>query len=263
MSNNPYEAPRAEVVDYEPGDTANLGFSVDPQAVPVGNGVEWVRQGWRLYSQAPGLWIGVYLVFIGIIFAAALFPLVGFIVQNMLYPVLGAGLMVGCDALWRGRPLEFNHLFAGFSRNSGQLVLLGGLYCIALIIVMVVAFVPTIGLVGGLAFVGAEDPEVLIGSLGLPILIGFLLYFALLMPLLMAIWFAPTLIVLNDVPALDAVRISFFACLKNMLPFLLFGMVGLGLAILATLPLLLGWLVLGPWLACCGYGAYRDIFFRA
>jgi uncharacterized membrane protein len=62
--------------------------------------------------------------------------------------------------------------------------------------------------------------------------------------------------------ALDAMKMSFAACLKNMLPFLLYGVIFFGLAIVATVPLLLGWLALGPVISITVYTAYRDIFFK-
>jgi len=259
---NPYEAPSAAVSDYQPPDAGVAGFSLDPQARPAGQGWDWFRQGWGLFSQAPGLWIGIYLVLMGIMFGVALFPIVGTIAQNLLFPILGAGVMVGCDALRRGQPLEFAHLFAGFSRNSGQLVVLGVLYSVGVLVVLLIAFVPTIGLIGGLALFGAGDPEVLINSIGMPILIGILLWVALLLPLVMAIWFAPALVILHDLPAIEAMRASFFGCLRNWLPFLVYSLVGLGLAVLATLPLLLGWLVLMPWMATSNYCAFREIYYR-
>ena len=43
-----------------------------------------------------------------------------------------------------------------------------------------------------------------------------------------------------------AMKVSFIGCLRNIVPFLIYGVVGIALAIVATIPLLLGWLVLGP-----------------
>ncbi len=262
MSNNPYEAPRAEVADPLLSEADSAGFETDPQTVAAGRGVDWFREGWGLFAQSPGLWIGIYLVFFAIMLAAAMFPIVGSLAQNMLFPVLTAGIMVGCDNVWRGRPLEFSDLFAGFSRNAGQLFLVGAIYTVGILLMLVIAFVPTVGLIGGMAMVGAAEPDALLGALGLPLLIGMLIWLALLVPLLMMIWFAPALVILNDMPAVDALKLSFRGCLKNVVPFLVFGLVGLGLGLLASLPLLVGWLVLMPWLATSNFCAYRDIYYR-
>jgi uncharacterized membrane protein len=54
---------------------------------------------------------------------------------------------------------------------------------------------------------------------------------------------------------------SFTGCLKNIVPFLVYGIVAMVLGILASIPMALGWLVLGPVLAASMYTAYRDIYF--
>jgi len=57
-------------------------------------------------------------------------------------------------------------------------------------------------------------------------------------------------------------KMSFAGCLRNILPFLVYGLVGFGLAIAATIPLFLGWLVLGPVVSASLYTSYRDIYFK-
>ena len=86
---------------------------------------------------------------------------------------------------------------------------------------------------------------------------------ALMLPLVMAIWFAAPLAVLSDQNAFDAVKGSFTGCLKNVVSFLVYGVVMLVLSIVASIPLFLGWLVLGPVLAASVYTAYRDIYFSS
>jgi len=76
----------------------------------------------------------------------------------------------------------------------------------------------------------------------------------------MALWFAPALVVLRGLAPMAAVRESFLGCLKNMVPFLIYGIVMLVLGILAAIPLALGWLVLGPVAVASIYVAYRDIY---
>jgi uncharacterized membrane protein len=56
-------------------------------------------------------------------------------------------------------------------------------------------------------------------------------------------------------------KASFAGCLKNMLPFLLYGIVLTIAGVLASIPLGLGWLVLGPVIVASIYTGYRDIYF--
>ena len=86
---------------------------------------------------------------------------------------------------------------------------------------------------------------------------------AITMPAYMAIWFSYALVVINEFGAVQALRTSFFACLKNIVPFLIYGVMAFLLSIAATIPLALGWLILGPVLFASLYTGYRDIFYEA
>jgi len=53
---------------------------------------------------------------------------------------------------------------------------------------------------------------------------------------------------------------SFQASLRNVIPFLVYGIIVLCLAVVASIPLFLGWLVLIPTMIGSVYYSYRDIF---
>ena len=57
-----------------------------------------------------------------------------------------------------------------------------------------------------------------------------------------------------------AMKVSFFGCLKNIVPFLLYGVVMMVLCVVAAIPVMLGYLVLGPVIIASIYTGYRDIF---
>jgi uncharacterized membrane protein len=99
--------------------------------------------------------------------------------------------------------------------------------------------------------------------MGMTMLLAVLIMLALSIPLYMALWFSYPLIVLNDFGVGQALKTSFFACLKNILPFLLYGILMFLIAIVASIPLGLGWLLLGPVLLASLYTSYRDIFYSA
>jgi uncharacterized membrane protein len=94
----------------------------------------------------------------------------------------------------------------------------------------------------------------------LVVLVGVLLLTLLLLPLFMAVWFAPALVVLRGLEPWAAMKLSFSGCLANVVPFLIYGLVGIGLAIVASVPLMLGWLVVGPLTIASIYTSYCDIF---
>jgi uncharacterized membrane protein len=165
--------------------------------------------------------------------------------------------MIGCKDLDRGGPFEFEHLFAGFRQKTGDLVLVGAFNLLAWVVIFfAVATVVGGGIFMGVMRGGIEGAGVSMASM----LLAALLVAALSVPLYMATWFAPALIVLEDMSAGAALKVSFFACLQNWLPFLVYSIVLLVLGIVAAIPAGLGYLILVPVLIASVYTAYRDIF---
>jgi uncharacterized membrane protein len=97
-------------------------------------------------------------------------------------------------------------------------------------------------------------------SIGL--ILAFLISLALFIPVNMAMWFASALVILQDQSAPRAIAESFRGCLKNIVPFLIYGVILFVLAMLAAIPAGLGWLVLAPVVLCSVYAAYLDIYVR-
>jgi uncharacterized membrane protein len=182
------------------------------------------------------------------------------LLSSLVMPIFAGGMMLGCKALEDGDSLEFSHLFAGFRVNTGNLVLVGVLYLVGAVVIFAAVGLMSALLLGGAAAMSGGDAEQFGPMMAVPFMLLVLVAMALFLPLIMAFWFAPALVVLHDVPAFPAMRMSFLACLKNFLPFLLYGIVLTVLAVLATLPLLLGWLVLSPVMWASMYASYRDMF---
>ena len=107
---------------------------------------------------------------------------------------------------------------------------------------------------------GVSNPVSAVGSLTV-LLLAILLFLACAIPVYMAMWFAPALVVLHDMAPIEAVRRSFGASMKNMVPFLVYGFVLVVLSVIAAIPLMLGLLVLAPVVVASVYTSYRDIFF--
>jgi uncharacterized membrane protein len=179
----------------------------------------------------------------------------------VLTPVFGAGLYVAAKAVDEGRPLEFGHLFAGFRERFVPLVVVGAIDLGAAIVIALV-----VGLATGaslFAMFGGTQPEVATAGAALTLVLAVLIMLALLLPVIMAIWFAPALVLFHGKGPTDAMQESFFGCLKNIVPFLVYGVVAMVLGVLAAIPLGLGWLVLGPVLAASVYASYKDIYFAS
>lgn len=97
-------------------------------------------------------------------------------------------------------------------------------------------------------------------QIGIGVLLVTLVAVALYVPVAMAVWFAPALVALRGLGTLDAVKLSFFGCLRNIVPFLIYGLILFVLALLASIPMGLGFLVLVPVAVGSQYAAYKAIF---
>ena len=255
---NPYAAPKAPVADAA---TPMQGdFVPGGRALSAGRGWAWIVEGWNLFKRQPAMWIGVAVLLAVIFIVLAVIPLLGSLAAVVLAPVLGAGLVIGSRALDEGGNLEIAHLFAGFRERFGTLATVGLIYLGASVaIALVVGLVTGAGiwsLVGG----GADPASM--GAAGATVLLAFLVMTALMLPVVMAVWFSPPLVVFHELAAGEAMKQSFVACLRNIVPFLVYGVILLLFAVLASLPFALGWLVLGPVMAGSLYTSYRDIFFQ-
>lgn len=255
MSTNPYAAPRATVADETLA--TNADFIPGGQRQPAGHGWSWVASGWALYKPHPWLWIGIWLLLWIIFFGVGLIPFLGGIATVLFWPVLLAGLAVGCRTIDQGGTLELAHLFAGFREHTGTLV---GVGAICLAFTFAVGLLVSVAGISGFAMLGA-GPEQWMAA-GLTVVLGVLVFMALLLPLMMAVWFAPMLVYFHDLGAIESMKQSFAGCWRNIMPFLVHGLVLLGLAVLASLPIFLGWLVLWPVISAAAYAAYKDIYLR-
>lgn len=245
---------------------ADSHFLAEGRKVPAGNGVAWLGGGWDLFKESPGIWILFTIILVVLSLVMSFVPL-GQIALGLIWPVLVGGIMLGCAAIKQGEPLEISHLFAGFSAKAGPLILVGLIYFAGSLAIMLIAGIIAflgIGSAGLTAILSGEAYELMAGAAGLvmSILIACLVALLLFVPLVMAFWFAPALVLFHDVEPLAAMRASFKACLTNFVAFLLYGLVGLFLAIVASIPLMLGWLVLAPVSFGSIYAAYRDVFFE-
>ena len=255
---NFYAPPGATLTDEYPGEVAELR---EPQRVPAGRAMRWVSAGFDLFKQNPGVWIVVMVLWLVIIMVVSIIPLISLGV-NLLTAILVGGLMLGCRDQDDGEPLQVGHLFAGFQNNAGRLAAVGGLQVLAFLALGILMAVLMFSFgAGSMAMMGEFNPNnpppgPFLAVIAIPLLIGM----ALGIPIAMAFWFAPLLVAVHDVAVFESIRLSFMACLRNWLGFLLYGIILMVLFIVAMIPLGLGLLVMGPVAMASVYTSHKDIF---
>lgn len=225
----------------------------NPKLVGIDKGVSWIGSGYSLFKQAKGTWVLICIVGLVLMILLNVIPVLGFF-MGITTPVWTAGLMIGCKALHDNEELKLNHLFAGFKNKVWTLLGLGVLTLLATLAVVAIT-------VGPLYYqMTSENPEALMSLLTTATIIKVLLSLALLIPVMAAAWFAPPLIALGNVPLFKALKLSLIGCLKNSLPFLIYGILLVILSFIAVIPLGLGYLILVPLFYGSLFTSFKDIY---
>ncbi|HEX6361763.1 MAG TPA: BPSS1780 family membrane protein, partial [Albitalea sp.] len=190
-----------------------------PRVVDAGRGVGWWTDGWALFTKNIGMWMAFTLILLAIFVALAFLPLVGMLAASLLTPVFMGGWMMAARKLEAGGGLEIGDLFTGFRERLTPLLVLGALLVGATWVIILamglLGFGAGVGMMSGDTPGTADGMMAAVGAGMLALLAGLALSFVVAI----AFWFAPALVVLKDVPPLDALKASVSASLKNIGPF--------------------------------------------
>ncbi|MBI4989355.1 MAG: hypothetical protein HZC23_11090 [Rhodocyclales bacterium] len=246
--------------------------------LPAIRGWHWIVEGFRLFRTNPalltflvfGYWL--MLVFLNLV------PILGVVLAPLCVPALSVGVMNGCRTLERQAQNGFGLLFSGFRKNRNVLLVLGAIYLAGSLAVFAGSALVDGGALLGIMMAGKQPPDDLLQSDQLMLALQVTLI--LMVPLLMAFWFAPLLAAWEDLSAMKALFFSFIACARNWRPFVVYGLgvafisailpgIVLGIvgaasaplqkmvAVAMSLPLLF---VFVPTLFASFYVSYRDVF---
>jgi hypothetical protein len=243
---------------------------MQPRTVRAGHGWIWIKEGFALFRRSPANWSAIVLLLFAATKLLALVSLLGIVVV-LLMPIFIVGLMEGCRALERGEPLQLAHLACGFRRNAAQLVTIGGVSLVGNIAAMML--VMTLGgeamstlasavAQGGRAAGAAADVQAASSTLASALIVGMLVS----LPLLMAVWYSPLLVYFRDMTAIEAMKSSLIACIRNGAALFVYGLLVLG-GMFIAMPFAMSlrqydlalWL-LAPVLLPSLYASYKDIY---
>ena len=239
----------------------DLTLVIPGKGRPAGAGMDWIKEGWALFVRAPLMWIVSLILIFVVAVVVSFVPFLGSLLVQILQPVIVGGYMVGCRSLEKNGEFEIEHLTAGFSKRFGPLAVVGVIFILGWIVIMGIFF-----LIAGMSLIpvfmegDANAAAAKLMASGSLILLGALVMLALMVPLTAAYWFAPALVMMHDMNPLTAMKESLYACFRNFIPFLVYGIVMCIAAIVAVIPFGLGMLVWVPVAIASTYVAYRDIF---
>lgn len=241
--------------------------------VDASHGWRWIAEGMLIFRKNPPQW----LLLIAVLFVGSrvlfLIPLIG-VIAVLVAPNFLAGLAHGAQALDQGKPLRLGYLASGFLKNATQLITIGAISLVGqflMLMAMLLVGGDGISTVSKTMAAGAATPETMeaIRTAAPRMMMAMIVGIGVSLPLIMAVWFAPLLVFFDDVKPLPALVLSLWACLKNILPLLIYGMAVLvPMVILAPLSLAvrqpdLGLWLLAPILVPSLYASYKDLFVQS
>ncbi len=231
-----------------------------------------------MLSAARVQWLVLLLAYYLIQLVVSLIPFVGPLALMVLRPVFTVGFLAAAWNQERGGMPEIQHLFRGFRANLWALIPIG----FFLVAGTLLAVFATVAVDGGELFEGiaANRPleDVLAGK---DVEAAMLFASACAVPIALAAWFAPALVVFSGCGAAQALLTSLRAALGNWRPALVYGLLlvffgavvpALAVKLIAfSLPLIAARVVVAltvvPYLflfiaaqAISDYVSYRDIF---
>lgn len=234
------------------------GTPIEIRAVSAARGSAWIREAYALFRAEPLTWIVLGFIWLLALIGSQSLPTGANLLMTLALPVLTGGLMIGCEAQARGEPLRVETLWAASARGRvGALILLGVFGLLGILLAAVVGLLVVGASVGGVLLSGGGLESMQIGASALITLLVVLLA---LLPISMALWFAPVLVALHGIAPLPALRLSFAGCLRNPGALSVQGLLLVLITIVATIPLALGWLVAVPIIMASTFFSARDIF---
>lgn len=201
----------------------------------AGAGVQWLRSGLRLFGRQPLLLLMFVCLGPLLLWSLLLVPFVGLSLALISIPAVSLGMLAVCRSVDRGNAPGLKCYTAALVDPAArlQLLKLGVAYALVFgLLSLVWSLLPQIDS-GSTAAPGGAGPS---GSSGTPApppaeggetgdfrlsggqALALLLKSVALIPVQMALWFAPALCAWHGMPAGKAMFFSFFACWRNRAP---------------------------------------------
>jgi len=255
---NPFAAPEVKLLSG----TEEQEFDLEPQKRSFGEGRQWVSSAFDIFKSAPALWVGFTVVALGAQLMLSALPF-GQLLIALFGMIMAAGGVWVSKKLHEGEEVQFGDFFIGFQLRTKELALAGFALFLGFLAVLFILVV--VGLV--VVEVANLSFETLMSNWSTHLFEVFGLTFVLLamllyIPVLMAGWFAPALIIFHDVPIIQAFKSSIKACMVNMLPFLFYGLLMTLLTIVVVITFGLGLLVWWPLVIISYYTCYQSVYCR-
>ena len=187
-------------------------------------GSAWLRESYAMFVRHRLAWIALLLAYYVTLLALEALPWIGVYVAPLVKPVLSVGFLAAAWTQERGGKPAIGMIFRGFRANLAALLPLGIVFIVGISIALVATALIDGGLLLGVLYgaapVADNDSSATAGRieqvLAMPRVQLAMLFGALCaLPTLMALWWAPALVVFQDAGLAAALRASLRAALAN------------------------------------------------
>lgn len=228
------------------------------RTVAAGRGWSWFVGGWRIFFQAPLVWMLFGLLLVFIMFVSLLVPIIGRLAFVFISPLLAAGMLFAAHEAAANRPIRLAYFWQGFRQPAvrDRLIALAAIAVVGAATTSLLASLlmheATMALLG--------QPGAVMPPMGLDFWLRLLIVLAPQLLAALALSYAIPLVQFHNATVMEATRASVVAGARNVLPLLVFSVLYFGAAMVATMPYGIGWLLLLPASVAMLYVSYRDLF---
>jgi hypothetical protein len=221
------------------------------------HGVHWLVQSYAMFRQHRLAWVGLLFGYYFALVVVEVVPLVGVFLGPMLKPVLSVGFLAAAWTQERGGKPALPMLFRGFRTNVAALLPLGLVFMVGISLALAATALIDGGQLLDLLYGRTSSPDEapavaaqgFAQTLANPrVQLAMLLGALCAAPTILALWWAPALVVFQDARFSAALRGSLRAALANWRPVVVYAIAVfmLGAVLPSLLTLLLALLLPTP-----------------
>src|SRR6185295_9994235 len=189
---------------------------------PARRGIAWLREAAVMLAAARMRWLMLLFAYYSIQWLAAFVPAVGPLAMMIGRPVFTVGFLAAAWTQQRGGVPQIGHLFHGFRTDLRALLPIGVVLVAGTIFAVLATALVDGGALLDMISAGGRPDEAIVASPRIEIAMLFGIVCAL--PTLLAVWFAPALVVFQDCSARRALATSFRAAMANWRPLAVYGL---------------------------------------
>lgn len=191
--------------------------------LPAKTGWLWVKQGFQYFRRQPIEFSTLFLAYLFFMLILGFIPYIGQVLAFIFLPLFTLSFMEACRQIDKGLRVHPRLLLVGFrSPQSFKLMQLGVLYLIAACLAIAASTLVDDGVfwqfLTGQVELNAKVVE------DTHMTAAMLFAVAIYLPALLAFWFAGPLIAWHQMSLFKAIFYSFFASLKSLRVFLVYGL---------------------------------------